>query len=381
MSDQSLNMFRYVVGAAQPLRLLVSREGERNPQTIAVDGPYAIVGRAAGCQVSLPDRSVAFRHAYLQVIGGRVACLDLFSPRGLEWDGPSSGVWLSPEHRVRVGDYWIQLFDDGWFFDADLPSPLDFKPRSQTAPEFGTLPEVELSLADGPYAGQKWPINRIITLLGRDERCRITCADENISRVHCALLLAPSGLWAVDLVGRTKIRINGEETECGFLHEDAELKIGKYALRAHYPQLKEWKAKQAAVADRPSPEFLTRQHAVFPIEVAGDTLVVRPQGDIRKFFYQDIQMESNRIIHLLQTYPFRNVLIDFRDIQEVGSIVTESIAGFCRTATVGAAMCEAPPHFLETLRSTKLFEVWPYYNTRMEALQALYSPAPPAVGS
>lgn len=381
MSDQSLNMFRYVVGAAQPLRLLVSREGERNPRTVEVESPYAIIGRAAACQVSLADRDVAFRHAYLQVIGGRVACIDLFSPRGLEWDGPPSHVWLSPEHRIRIGKYWIQLFDDGWYFDPDLASPLEFKPRSQSAPEFGALPEVELSLAGGPHAGQKWPINRILTLVGRDERCRITCSDENISRVHCGLLLAPSGLWAVDLVGRSGIRINGEETNCGFLHEDAELRVGKYTLKAHYPQLRHWQAQQAAIADRPSPAFLTRQHAVFPIEEAGDTLIVRPQGDIRQFFYQDIQMESNRIIHLLQTYPFRSVLIDFRDIQEVGSIVTESIAGFCRTASVGAAMCEAPPRFLETLRSTKLFEVWPYYSTRMEALQALYAPSPPVAGS
>lgn len=125
---------------------------------------------------------------------------------------------------------------------------------------------------------------------------------------------------------------------------------------------------------------MTRQHAVFPIEEAGDILIVRPQGDIRQFFYQDIQMESNRIIHLLRTYPFRHVLIDFRDITEIGAIVTESIAGFCRTAAVGAALCDAPPRFLETLRSTKLFEVWPYYNTRMEALQALYTSAPPTMG-
>ena len=81
MSDQPLNMFRYVVGAAQPLRLLVSREGEGNPETVEVDAPYAIIGRASACHVSLPDKKVAFRHAYLQVIGGRVACIDLFSPQ------------------------------------------------------------------------------------------------------------------------------------------------------------------------------------------------------------------------------------------------------------------------------------------------------------
>lgn len=379
--DQSLNMFRYVVGAAQPLRLLVCREGERNPKTVEVDAPYAIIGRAPACHVSLPDdEEVSYRHAYLQVIGGRVACIDLLSAGGLVWDGPPSKCWLSPEHRIRLGQHWIQLYDDGWFFKGDLESPLNFKPRSQTAPEFGMLPEVELCLADGANAGKSWPINRIVTLLGRDSRCRITCADENISRVHCALLLAPSGLWAVDLVGRGGIRINGEQAACGFLHEEAELQIGKYTLRAHYPQLKHWKAQKAAVADRPSPAFLTRQHAVFPVEEVGDTLIVLPQGDIRQFFYQDIQLESNRIIHLLQTYPFRFVVVDFRDIQDIGAIVTESVAGFCRAAAVGAALCDAPPHFEEALRSKSLFDVWPYYHTRAEALHAVHLSAPPIVG-
>lgn len=380
MSNQ-LNMFRYVVGAAQPLRLLVSRDGDRSPKTVEIDAPYAIIGRASACHVSLPDEKVAFRQAYLQVIGGRVACIDLYRPAGMKWDGPRSGVWLSPEHRIRMGRHWIQLFDDGWLFDADLASPLEFKPRAQTAPEYGTLPVVELCLAGGPNEGASWPINRIITLVGRDDSCRITCSDENISRIHCGLLLAPSGLWAVDLVGRGGIRINGEQAACGFLHEDAELQVGRYTLKARYPQLRHWQAQQAALSDRPSPAFLTRQHAVFPIEEAGDTLIVRPQGDIRQFFYQDIQLESNRIKHLLQTYPFQFVLIDFRDIQEVGAIVTEAIAGFCRTAAAGAALCQSPPQYLDTLRSTSLFEVWPYYDTRVEALQAMHSSMPPTVGS
>ena len=56
MSDQSLNMFRYVVGAAQPLRLLVSREGERNPETVEIDAPYGIIGRASA---ALPIASIS----------------------------------------------------------------------------------------------------------------------------------------------------------------------------------------------------------------------------------------------------------------------------------------------------------------------------------
>jgi pSer/pThr/pTyr-binding forkhead associated (FHA) protein len=377
MDEQTLNTFRYVVGAARPIRLAVRGPEGGPPGEVVVDSPYAVIGRSGGCHVCLNGDGVSYRHAYLQVIGGRILCVDLLSATGVHWDGGEQGTWLSPEHRLQIGGYTLQLFDDGWTCDASLPSPLDVRPRNDQRPEYGVLPEVELELTGGAAPGKSWPINRVLTLVGRDERCRITCADDRISKVHCSLLLAPSGLWVVDLLGRGGVLVNGERLPCAYLPDQAELQVGKYQLRVHYPQAMrpthvDWGGPAVNQAAS-SAAFLTRHHQVFPVSIAGDTLIVSPQGDIREFFYQDIHLESNKVVHLLQAHPFQQVLVDFSQVSLVGSVILDAVATFCRTARGGAAMCAASPELLSVLETMNFPSIWPYYPTQEEALRALHA--------
>lgn len=376
MDEQTLNTFRFVVGAARPIRLAVRGPEGGPPVEVAIDSPYAILGRSGSCHHCLAGDDVSYRHAYLQVIGGRILCVDLLSANGIEWDGNDKGPWLSPEHRLHIGGHTLQLFDDGWAYDASLPSPLEVRPRSEQRPEFGVLPEVELELTGGAAPGKAWPINRVLTLVGRDERCRITCADERISKVHCSLLLAPSGLWVIDLLGRGGVLVNGERVECAYLHDRAELQVGKYQLRVKYPQVArathvDWAAGVSQAAS--SAAFLTKHHQVFPVTIAGDILIVSPQGDIREFFYQDIHLESNKVVHLLQAHPFQQVVVDFSQVSLVGSVILDAIATFCRTARGGAVMCAASAEMLAVLETMNFPSIWPYYPTQEEALRALHA--------
>lgn len=377
MDEQVLNTFRFVVGAARPLRLAIRGPEGGPPREVVVDSPFAVLGRSGGCHVCLPGDGVSYRHAFLQVIGGRVLCVDLLSAGGIHWDGSLPGPWFSPEHRLKIGGHTLQLFDDGWAYDATLPSPLDVRPRVQQRPEYGVLPEVQLELASGQSAGKSWPINRVLTLIGRDDRCRITCADDRISKVHCSLLLAPSGLWVVDLLGRGGVRVNGQQSECAYLPDGSELQVGRYDLRIRYPQVE----RQASMdlggktADEAaaSAAFLTRHHQVFPVKALGDTLIVSPQGDMREFFYQDIHLESNKVVHLLQAHSFRYIIIDFAQAPLVGSVILDAVATFCRSARGGAALCAASPEMLAVLQTMNFPSIWPYYATQEEALHALHS--------
>ena len=107
------------------------------------------------------------------------------------------------------------------------------------------------------------------------------------------------------------------------------------------------------------------------MEEAGDTLVVVPQGDIRDFFYQDIHLESNRVVHILQQYQFHHVVIDYSQVQIVGSIVLDAVAAFCRAARGAAVQCEAGPEMLSILETMNFTSIWPHYPTRNEAVQAV----------
>jgi len=377
MDEQALNSFRFVVGAARPIRLAVRGPSGGPPDEVVIDSPYAVIGRGGGCHLCLSGEEIGYRHAYLQVIGGRVLCVDLLSRRGLEWEGATPGPWLSPEHRLRIGQYTLQLYDDGWTVDSNLTSPLDFRPRSETRPEYGVLPEVELELAGGKNSSKSWPINRVLTLAGRDERCRITCGDEQISKVHCSLLLAPSGLWVIDLLGRGGVQVSGQQVDFAYLQHGVEFQIGKYALRAVYPQMAQQQAADAGPSSRDdrraSASFLTRHHQVFPIEFDGDVLIVTPQGDIREFYYQDIHLESNQIVRLLQAHRFSHVVVDFQNVGIVGSIVLDAVASFCRNARGGATLCQATPELYGVLETMNFPSIWPYYATRSEALRAVRS--------
>lgn len=377
-------MLKHSLGVTAPLRFSVLAPQAKQPEYHEIDSPFAIIGRSADCHISIPQPTVSYRHLYFQVIHGRVLCLDLFSANGTKWDGPETNGWLSPEHRLEVGNHHVQIFDDGWVFDASVPSPLDFRPRKDAPrPEFGLLPLARLELIGGTQ--QEWPINRVVTLIGRDERCRIKIIDDQISKVHCSLLLLPSGLWAVDLLGRNGIRVDGAECNCQFLAHDSTLTIGPYQFRAHYevpppanlplesPSGIIPVANAIPVEEQERAAFVVKANRIFRAELYGDAVIVSPLGDFRDFYYQDIQVESNRINQLLTAFPYKHVIIDFSQVPLIGSIILDACIAFCRNAKGKAALCSGSPDMWGIVQQMNLHSIWPCFNTRTEALQAVFT--------
>src|SRR4029077_6225044 len=90
---------------------------------------------------------------------------------------------------------------------------------------------LELTNEEAPGTIKTWPIDRLLTLLGRTERCVIQLNHEMISNVHCSLVLTTTGLWVVDLLGRGGILINEQPVRVGFLGLEDELRLGPYRLR------------------------------------------------------------------------------------------------------------------------------------------------------
>lgn len=375
MSESFASMLQYAVGNSAPIRLLV-RGGSSPPNVVELASPFAIVGRARDCDVTIAQDKVGYRHAYLQVIGGRIACVDLLSAGGIHWDGPPFQGWISAAHRFRIGDSWLQVFDDGWQADASLPSPQEFKPRSEQRPEFGVLPQVDLELLNTSAKGTMWPINRVITLLGRDERCRITCADENISKVHCSLLLLPTGLWVIDLLGKGGIKVNGETVKGCLLTADAELEIGRYRLRTRYAPANVVMPPPivGTAADPAKVEFLTKLNKLFRAECYGDALILLPMADISDMKYKEVHVEISRISELQTAHGFRHLVVDAANSPIMTSMVLDAVIGFCRAARGKVAFCHLTDEVMVSLQSMNLDRIWPCLATRQEALQHVYAP-------
>jgi hypothetical protein len=70
-------------GATGPLHLDVVPPGGGEPTPRVLPRPFAVIGRDAAMDIALDHEAVSKRHAYLQVVRGRIFCVDLGSRTGV----------------------------------------------------------------------------------------------------------------------------------------------------------------------------------------------------------------------------------------------------------------------------------------------------------
>src|SRR5206468_6295947 len=75
MSKYSVEDFLAACGATGPLRLSVEHPGGADQYLL--QQPFAVVGRDPRADLRVADSNAARRHLYLQVLCGRLLCLDL----------------------------------------------------------------------------------------------------------------------------------------------------------------------------------------------------------------------------------------------------------------------------------------------------------------
>ena len=371
-----IEMLQFATAAPTPLRLHVKRPN-LPLEEVEIAKPFAIIGRHAECDIVIPHESVSARHVYLQAIGNRIAAVDLFSRSGVSWGNAKFQGWFSRDHVLSVLDNKIRLKDDFWEPSEDLKPPLQFRPRDEQRPEYGQLPKVDLELLNTSSKGQRWPINRVLTLVGQDERCRITIIDKMISRVHCSLLLLPSGLWVIDLSFKRAFQVNGQSCRCSLLADGSELKLGPYIMTPRYEIPPVQAPAMMGGPSEPEPgdaDFITRQNKIFRTQRIGDTFVIMPLGDSQAYFYQNIHIEAGRVIEAIAKHGTQHVIIDFSETEAIGHIIVESLVQFCRAASGKAALCGCTVSTYEMLKTTKILQIWDHYRTRAEALQAVSLP-------
>ena len=234
MGEPSIGLFREACGASDTLHLEIRSEvGESEHQLLPQ--PFALIGRDERADIPLMHQQVSKRHAYLQVIAGRVFCVDLGSREGILWEGgvrPSgwmeggSPIWIGP-YRIRLGKDDLAAAES--LAAPDLPSPL-------TPLMSGTIPLPDVTLEFLKFRTRpSWRMNdRVLALVGRSRDCQVRISDLSVSRFHCSLLRTPLGVWAVDLLGREGIQISGGNVPWARLDDGDELRVGKCLFRIRY---------------------------------------------------------------------------------------------------------------------------------------------------
>jgi predicted component of type VI protein secretion system len=88
-----------------------------------------------------------------------------------------------------------------------------------------------LAIAGGRGGGCDYTIKVPLVLIGKAPQCQVRLRDAAVSRFHCALVLTPDGLWAVDLLGRGGVLVNGSVARVARLDDGDELRLGGFVLR------------------------------------------------------------------------------------------------------------------------------------------------------
>jgi pSer/pThr/pTyr-binding forkhead associated (FHA) protein len=240
-------------------RLFLTASGMTTPLHLDLDGPapgrltlpqpFAVIGRHPQADVVLDDEQVSERHAYLQVVAGRVFCADLASRTGTHRPGTVGPAgWLGADPTVRIGPYTIRLRGD----DRTTPAAGDLG-----------LPEITLEFLGWTTGPVRWPMRRPLVLVGRSHDCGVRLPGLDVSKHHCSLVRTPMGLWVVDLLGRG-IRVNGEPVRCARLGDGDELRVGPVLIRPRYDESSEPGARRLGAPRRgaagpPSPRTAARE--------------------------------------------------------------------------------------------------------------------------
>ncbi|HVL14213.1 MAG TPA: FHA domain-containing protein [Gemmata sp.] len=232
MNDPVIARFAQACGAHAPLDLRVDLADGGVLDEGSVAMPFALIGRDDACDVTLTDSEVNPRHAWLQVIAGRVYAVDLGSRTGLVWpDGRTGNGWVDPATPVRVGPFLVRLRAPASPSPAALPA--GYNPLQSDPGCLKSRPAVTLEFRNGRRARDRWTVNRLVTLVGRAPECKIHLTADDIAGYHCGLVLTPDGLWVVDLSARGVV-VNGERLRVSPLPHGAELWVGRFLIGVQY---------------------------------------------------------------------------------------------------------------------------------------------------
>jgi pSer/pThr/pTyr-binding forkhead associated (FHA) protein len=221
--------FAAACGATHPLDLVVEREDGVVLAQGMLDQPFALLGRDPCCDIHLSDPAVEPRHAFLQVIGGRVFVADLGSRTGVHWPhGPYPYGWLTAGDPVQFGPFRVYLARPV----SDRPAVFGptFHPLAAGPDVPADLPPATVEFRSARTARSTWEVNRVLTLVGRAKECKISLVGDDVLPHHAYLLRTADGLWAVDLSGRGGVRVNGRPARFARLGPGDELRIGRFAL-------------------------------------------------------------------------------------------------------------------------------------------------------
>jgi len=253
MDTQSQCLFLECGGRpATTLRFLFS---DAPPVTVVMDRPNFLIGSAPNCDLVFSHVEIHPHHALLQWINGSLFYCDLTSQtsdgqtsdgqtsNGQTSNGPNSpggarpqsaeGVWVRHE-PVCVGPYQLLVEAD------EMSPPPEDSPLVRSPRLANELPQIALQFQGVAQSENQWPVDRILTVIGRGSQCRLRLNHESIPQVLSCLLRTPTSCWLIDIAGAGTTAVNGRPVTLSPIDIGDILRLGTFpvdVIATAFPQI------------------------------------------------------------------------------------------------------------------------------------------------
>ncbi|HYV36346.1 MAG TPA: FHA domain-containing protein [Gemmataceae bacterium] len=236
-ADPSIIAFQQACGCNGELLVETADADCATVEQKSLTTPFAVIGREQACDLHVVHDEVSRRHAFLQILGGRVFCFDLDSRTGTRWnDGRRFSGWVVPGDAIHIGPYRLRAH-----CDRDLTATARddaWDPLQARSIEILHVPPVTLEFLNGATRNRCWQIDRVLTIIGSAPGCKVRVRSRSVGRFHCYLVATPNGVWAVDLVSAAGLLLNGEPVRYARLEDGDQLLIGGFLIRSHHGEFK-----------------------------------------------------------------------------------------------------------------------------------------------
>ncbi len=276
MSQCSIDLFRTSCGATDPLELNVSGLDGASGERRAFDQPFVLVGRDERNGLRLEDEAVSRRHAYLQLLGGRLFCVDLDSRTGIRWgEEVRPAGWLRQDQGIQIGPFTLE--HAGADRAGGVPGDgvaAEWNPLQDPTNDPGLLPWI-IAERDNIVLAQM-RMNRVMVLVGSKPACRVRLPDARVSRLHCCLVRTTEGVWLVDLLSRNGTYLNDAPVPWALVKEGDRLRVGPYVLRVWYQAVgKQTPPRLPGIrVETPVQSAVAKSDSMLPGSVAAQPLAV-----------------------------------------------------------------------------------------------------------
>lgn len=195
------------------------------PIVVIMDRPYLLIGRGSACDLQLDHEEIKPRHCYLQWIDGELFCCDIAQRNSFFPDrhASSHSRWFDRE-PISIGPYRLSLIGE------EVSQPLDFSPLERSPQLAAEYPHLGLQFDGVEQTNNLWPVNRMLTMIGRGSQCKLRLNHKSIADVHACLIRTPHGCWLVDLINDGTTGVNGKAIRLSPVDIGDTLQLGSFQI-------------------------------------------------------------------------------------------------------------------------------------------------------